>query len=317
MFLGKMHNFAADDGNTFFLSDRTSAPTLSGLSLADTPPDGNYNAPNYKLNVSFQASLIVVILGLVIFLLFIAFLILLICRRATFGEPTTSFRREETNNNERGLDQTVIESFPVFSYDLVKGLKARAMGSECAVCLSDFTGEEMVRLLPKCSHAFHPECIDMWLCSHSTCPVCRISLVPAEDSTPTANAEPRTTPEQVAIVVDNGNAEAIVVDNDNHDSTGHSLVRVRTELEQGTEWYISTPTGLKPGLRKSLSFLGHLRSQKPISSNAPPVCSKAVDSEEVAGHRSRSERWGGNSMNPATFIRSFSERVTPQPREQR
>jgi hypothetical protein len=30
-----------------------------------------------------------------------------------------------------------------------------------------------VRLLPKCNHSFHINCIDMWFHSHSTCPICR------------------------------------------------------------------------------------------------------------------------------------------------
>ncbi|XP_025631253.1 E3 ubiquitin-protein ligase ATL31-like [Arachis hypogaea] len=33
-------------------------------------------------------------------------------------------------------------------------------GSQCAVCLSEFKDMDKLRLLPKCSHVFHPECID-------------------------------------------------------------------------------------------------------------------------------------------------------------
>lgn len=36
--------------------------------------------------------------------------------------------------------------------------------------------EENVRVLPKCNHGFHLECIDKWLVSHSSCPMCRHSM---------------------------------------------------------------------------------------------------------------------------------------------
>ncbi|KAF7846826.1 hypothetical protein BT93_C1997 [Corymbia citriodora subsp. variegata] len=44
---------------------------------------------------------------------------------------------------------------------------------ECAVCLSAFEEGEEVRQLPRCKHSFHVSCIDMWLYSHSDCPLCR------------------------------------------------------------------------------------------------------------------------------------------------
>ncbi|CAK9859794.1 unnamed protein product [Sphagnum jensenii] len=49
---------------------------------------------------------------------------------------------------------------------------------ECTVCLSDFEEEDDLRLLPGCKHVFHKDCIDVWFQSHSTCPLCRASLVP-------------------------------------------------------------------------------------------------------------------------------------------
>lgn len=50
-------------------------------------------------------------------------------------------------------------------------------GLECAICISLFQEDEVGRKLPKCGHAFHVECIDMWLNSHSTCPICRSGII--------------------------------------------------------------------------------------------------------------------------------------------
>lgn len=79
----------------------------------------------------------------------------------------------------QGLDAAVLKSLPTFKY------KASGGGGdgdgdgdgeemvECAVCLSEFEEGERGRLLPKCNHSFHVDCIDMWFHSHSTCPICR------------------------------------------------------------------------------------------------------------------------------------------------
>ncbi|MCL7041579.1 hypothetical protein MKW94_016106 [Papaver nudicaule] len=39
-----------------------------------------------------------------------------------------------------------------------------------------FEDEEKVKILPNCKHCYHPECVDAWLVTHSSCPLCRSSL---------------------------------------------------------------------------------------------------------------------------------------------
>ncbi|MCD9559897.1 hypothetical protein HAX54_018225 [Datura stramonium] len=73
-----------------------------------------------------------------------------------------------------GLPQSVIESIPEFRY---KKTDALIDGIDCSVCLTEFEEDESLRLLPKCSHAFHVPCIDTWLSSHMNCPVCRAPIV--------------------------------------------------------------------------------------------------------------------------------------------
>ncbi|KAL0736506.1 hypothetical protein Bca4012_012716 [Brassica carinata] len=76
-----------------------------------------------------------------------------------------------------GIDRSVIESLPVFRFGALSGHKE---GLECAVCLARFEPTEVLRLLPKCKHAFHVECVDTWLDAHSTCPLCRYRVDPED-----------------------------------------------------------------------------------------------------------------------------------------
>ncbi|XP_061371406.1 RING-H2 finger protein ATL47-like isoform X2 [Gastrolobium bilobum] len=75
--------------------------------------------------------------------------------------------------HDSGLDQAFIDALPVFLYEEIIGLKEPF---DCAVCLCQFSEQDMLRLLPICNHAFHIDCIDTWLLSNSTCPLCRGSL---------------------------------------------------------------------------------------------------------------------------------------------
>ncbi|KAI4314491.1 hypothetical protein L6164_027394 [Bauhinia variegata] len=81
---------------------------------------------------------------------------------------------EESPN--RGLDESLLKNFPTFSYSSVKEYRKEKYGLECAICLVEFEEESWLRLITTCYHVFHKECIDLWLMSHKTCPVCRRDL---------------------------------------------------------------------------------------------------------------------------------------------
>ncbi|EPS62794.1 hypothetical protein M569_11996, partial [Genlisea aurea] len=72
--------------------------------------------------------------------------------------------------HDSGLEQVYIDSLPVFVYEDIVG---SSEPFDCAVCLCEFSEKDELRLLPVCSHAFHVDCIDKWLWSNSTCPLCR------------------------------------------------------------------------------------------------------------------------------------------------
>ncbi|KAH6755648.1 hypothetical protein C2S53_010512 [Perilla frutescens var. hirtella] len=82
--------------------------------------------------------------------------------------------RDQWRQAAAGLEEAVIKTITVCKYQKGDGL---IEGTECAVCLSEFQENEPLRLLPKCSHAFHLPCIDTWLKSHSNCPLCRANVV--------------------------------------------------------------------------------------------------------------------------------------------
>ncbi|XP_027337477.1 RING-H2 finger protein ATL63 [Abrus precatorius] len=94
-----------------------------------------------------------------------------------------------SSSHTKGLDSSIIRSIPLFIYEEGgNGTGDDEKGSigkkkkvedevECVICLSAFEDGEMGRCLPKCGHGFHVECIDMWLSSHSNCPICRAPIV--------------------------------------------------------------------------------------------------------------------------------------------
>jgi len=51
----------------------------------------------------------------------------------------------------------------------------------CAICLEDIEIGEWFKKLPECKHCFHATCIDQWLSTRATCPVCRKEIFLDED----------------------------------------------------------------------------------------------------------------------------------------
>ncbi|KZV57953.1 hypothetical protein F511_12109 [Dorcoceras hygrometricum] len=72
---------------------------------------------------------------------------------------------------------SVLDSLPMFTFRSVTG---NLTGGDCAVCLSKFEPHDQLRLLPLCCHAFHAECIDAWILSNQTCPLCRSTVISSD-----------------------------------------------------------------------------------------------------------------------------------------
>ncbi|XP_022744504.1 E3 ubiquitin-protein ligase ATL6-like [Durio zibethinus] len=131
----------------------------------------------------FTPSLAIIVSALVAVLFFMGFFSIYIRNCSDTNASGGSVRpvtggAGRSRHGTRGLDASVIETFPTMVYSEVKVHKIGKGALECAVCLNEFDDDETLRLIPKCDHVFHPECIDAWLASHTTCPVCRANLAP-------------------------------------------------------------------------------------------------------------------------------------------
>ena len=73
----------------------------------------------------------------------------------------------------QGLDLNAISNLPII---LHRASSANPNEGECAICLGIFQDGEKVKVLPDCNHRYHSECIDEWLRTQSSCPLCRASL---------------------------------------------------------------------------------------------------------------------------------------------
>ncbi|KAF0934473.1 hypothetical protein E2562_025550 [Oryza meyeriana var. granulata] len=100
----------------------------------------------------------------------------------TSGQHTRRVVGTETVGAECGLTAAAIDdALPASAYECPLGGDSNA--EVCSVCLEDVRGGETVRRLPACRHLYHAACIDAWLRSHTTCPLCRSDLSPRRGAT--------------------------------------------------------------------------------------------------------------------------------------
>lgn len=146
--------------------------------------------------------------------------------------------------HDAGVEQAFIDTLPVFAYGSIRGLKD---STDCAVCLTEFGDDDRLRLLPKCKHAFHLECIDTWLLSNSTCPLCRRSLLPDPlgDQPSTSNATLLSSPPSSRRIVSHQNSLRICAapSSDSDESEIQEIEEVQTTPS------IETPSPFAPTIR--------------------------------------------------------------------
>lgn len=161
---------------------------------------------------------------------------------------------ESMQGSNNGLDESLIKSITVHKYK--KGEKL-VEGTDCSVCLSEFEENESLRLLPKCNHAFHVRCIDTWLKSHSSCPLCRsniaapaIALVPhQQQAVPPVDGNQREEVNASASEYQHRTNVSILVVQDNSEEVVGRLESRVSSCEIGQDHH-----GIQQQLRRSVSI---------------------------------------------------------------
>ncbi|XP_022738172.1 E3 ubiquitin-protein ligase Os04g0590900-like [Durio zibethinus] len=258
------------------------------------------------------------------------------------GNPDSTRRRENPDTSEvlednhnpsthepwqtstTGLDEALIKSITVCKYK--KG-DCLIEGTDCSVCLSEFQEDDSLRLLPKCSHAFHVHCIDTWLRSHSNCPLCRaniifISVSPLPLPTPVTESPPGNESLQDRQPVTNENVAA--AQETGRRRTVQEVNRVQSDLGdvQGRDTVIEIGEEGYQQMRRSVSMDHFCQTQRSVADILPMNQEEDTKVEEfhlssgIAGSSKQPAEGSKVSnklrvlqycvMNPAAMKRSFS-----------
>ncbi|KAJ4949956.1 hypothetical protein NE237_026788 [Protea cynaroides] len=225
------------------------------------PPNSSHSSHSSHSSQTqpfYTAPPVTVTLTFVLFVFFFAGLFSIFLYRFFMGYVTAfSDSRQNTvlptASVSNGLDPSIIATFPKLVYSSVKDLRQDKCGLECAVCLLEFEDNDELRLLTVCNHVFHPECIDLWFGNHTTCPLCRSSLLPPEnDVTKEDEVEEHEEEVVVVVVVEGGDShegatsgamasqdggqhgEEMVERFSRSHSTGHSIIHVESNDDRYT-----------------------------------------------------------------------------------
>ncbi|CAK8532121.1 unnamed protein product [Lathyrus sativus] len=143
----------------------------------DTPP--NHTSSN-DLLITVTVFAVTVIVFVTIYFIF-RYRRNSVSRRLTPSSSSTVLSSGNRISPEiSSSSSSVVDSLPMFTFSSIKRRSSSVVSGDCAVCLSKFEQNDLLRLLPICCHAFHAECIDAWLRSNLTCPLCRSAVIASE-----------------------------------------------------------------------------------------------------------------------------------------
>ena len=103
---------------------------------------------------------------------------------ASASSNSGNFIRDSINNsasfnNLSGFEKKKLElilEMDEFQYKHIQKYEDSRKETECAICLSDFKGTDIIKAFYKCNHIYHKKCLLNWLKDHDFCPLCKHNL---------------------------------------------------------------------------------------------------------------------------------------------
>ncbi|XP_039054520.1 RING-H2 finger protein ATL74-like [Hibiscus syriacus] len=142
------------------MESSSNSPTLYShrfLLTDHISPDYNHHSRNIRFDrIVFAIMVAAISLSIIFFILFKRF-----CRSDCSSDENPTVSRPSVDSE--------LKQIPVLVYG-----ESTSEVESCAICLEEYVKGEKVRVLPRCKHMFHKECIEEWFEVPSLhCPICR------------------------------------------------------------------------------------------------------------------------------------------------
>lgn len=148
------------------------------MSQNSSDPPSSCSTASSELKL-YEAFILLVPIFFTFILLLLFYMFYLRRRRADWSSlrMRTPYQAAEVASrpSEVGLKEELREMLPIVVFR--ESFLIRE--AQCSICLGDYKANDRLQQIPMCGHTFHMDCINYWLTKNTTCPLCRVSLLPA------------------------------------------------------------------------------------------------------------------------------------------
>nr|CAB3265634.1 RING finger protein 150 [Phallusia mammillata] len=135
--------------------------------IARINPGGKHHQPGFRLE---KTSIIFVAVSFMILMLVsLAWLVFYYIQRFRLFQAQSRGQRQRQSMTRKAMAKLTTRT-------LKSGDTALSGDVMCAVCIENYKINDVIRKLP-CGHLYHKKCVDPWLESKQTCPMCKVNVI--------------------------------------------------------------------------------------------------------------------------------------------